>query len=70
MYLELPTLEAIERNHEEAVKRGCSGTTLEWWACTQVDDNIYLHVLDGDGLTPEELAECVDTLPPLPQPTL
>ena len=70
MYLELPTPEAIERNHQEAVKRGCSGTTLEWWAWSAYDDDTirYLNVLDGNGLSPEELAECVDTLPPQPQP--
>lgn len=72
MYLELPTPEAIERNHQEAVKRGCSGTTLQWWAYFEYDNDTvrYLDVLDGDGLSPEEIAECVDTLPPVPQPTL
>ena len=70
MYLELPTLEAIERNQLEALKRGCSGTTDQWWAWSEFkDDTIrYLHVLDGKGLSPEEIAECVDNLPPSPPP--
>ena len=72
MYLELPTIKAIKRNKLEAITRGCSGTTNEWWAWSAYDhDTIrYLHVLDGNGLSPEEIAECVETLPPQPQPKL
>tara|TARA_R110000850_G_scaffold237305_1_gene362051 strand:+ start:357 stop:587 length:231 start_codon:yes stop_codon:yes gene_type:complete len=70
MYLRLPTSEAIERNQLEATKRGCSGTTDQWWAWSEYEDDTirYLHVLDGDGLSPEEIAECVDNLPPSPPP--
>lgn len=65
MYLILPTPQAEQRNHMEAVKRSCGMVTQYWWAmiANTTGDLTALDVADGDGLTDEEMAACVDKLP-------
>ena len=63
MYLILPNDQAHQRNQHEAAKRGCGTVTTEWWAYYTADDMTALDVQDGDGLTDDELAQCVDELP-------
>lgn len=63
MYLILPNKQATKRNQTEATKRGCRGNTNEWWNYYTADDLTALCVQDGDGLTDDELAQCVDELP-------
>ena len=64
MYLILTTEQAESRNMQEATSRGCNGVTVKWWSEITVDGETALNVGDGDGLTPEELAQCVEDLPP------
>ncbi len=64
MILILDKQEGLKRNSTEAVKRGCTSPTIYWWSWTELKDNkIALNVGDGDGLTKDELAQCVDELP-------
>lgn len=63
MYLILPKEEALARNNQEAISRGCESPTIYWWASTELaDGTIALHVGDGDGLTEDELKMCVTTI--------
>ncbi len=65
MYLILPSKEAEKRNCDEAKKRGCeSDSTVCWWDCVASSDgkNVALIVDEGDGLTEEELEQCVKVL--------
>lgn len=63
MYLILTDKEAEERNCEEACKRGCK-TTKFWWNAIKLKDGYTaLDVGDGDGLSKDELKDCVDKLP-------
>ena len=63
MYLILPTEQAEQRNSLEATKRSCGDVTLFWWSQNTVEGETALNVGDGDGLTPDELAQCVSELP-------
>lgn len=64
MYLILPKDDALSRNNEESISRGCQPPTIYWWASTELaDGNIALHVDDGNGLTDDEIAQCVKELP-------
>lgn len=63
-YLILPKDEALARNNQEAIKRGCQAPTIYWWSWGYINsDTIWLSVEDGDGLTPDELNSLVDELP-------
>lgn len=64
MYLILPKEEALVRNNQEAIKRGCTPPTVFWWSWDQLTpDTVWMSVGDGDGLTEEELNMCVENLP-------
>jgi hypothetical protein len=65
MILRFETKEAAEiRNMVEAARRKCDMlTTRSWWAVVSGSDGLALDVGDGDGLTVDELAQCVDVLP-------
>lgn len=62
MYLILPTEQAEARNAQEAQNRNCGDVTSKWWSEITVDGETAL-VVTADGLTPEELAMCVEVLP-------
>ena len=61
MYLPLNTKEqADERNRFEAFKRGCHPPTIYWWSMPiEYNGQWCLDVLDGDGLSEEELSRCI-----------
>ena len=64
MYLILPQAEAEERNRYAAFKSNMIWRDSKRWAETPfVDGRIALNVDDGDGLTDEEIALCVNELP-------
>ena len=64
MFLILPTSEATERNRQEAVGRGCDSSTIEWWDFKDLGNGTTaLLVNDGQGLSDEEIAMCVEELP-------
>tara|TARA_R110000751_G_scaffold29245_1_gene75468 strand:+ start:43 stop:267 length:225 start_codon:yes stop_codon:yes gene_type:complete len=65
MYLILTTPKADIRNKQEAVKRGWKVPNAKVWSENFNDKGDYcaLAVGDGEGLTKDELAECVDNLP-------
>lgn len=66
MYLIFETLQASEeRNLIEAMRRGCDlKTTNRVWSISKKYENgrVALNVGDGEGLTEEELNNCVETL--------
>jgi hypothetical protein len=55
--------EAQYRNSFEAFRRGCHPPTLYWWTMETINGISYLHVLDGNGCTAEELERTVTELP-------
>ena len=65
LYLILEPQAAYIRNVTEAIKRNCNiETTSEWWSEVVLEDGrVALKVQDGSGLSPEELASCVEFLP-------
>ena len=66
MFLIFDTHELGEvRNRQAITDLGWTqGTTTMRWAYTDLEDGRYaLDVEDGDGLTEEELAQCVNVLP-------
>lgn len=68
MFLILPHNEAKQRNIKAGKDIGLKGTeggtTMYRWKMEPLNaESTYLNVLDGDGLTEEELAACVDELP-------
>lgn len=67
MYLILPHKEAKERNIQGGLDVGLKGTVggatkYRWGMGVYDDDNSYLDVGDGEGLTNEELNNCIETL--------
>ena len=51
---------ADERNAFEAFKRGCQPPTIYWWSNPiEYNEQWCLDVLDGDGLSQEELSRCI-----------
>lgn len=52
---------AMERSHQEAISRGCSGNTLYWWGFC--DDGLLIFD-DKSGLTDDEKAALTDYIPP------
>jgi hypothetical protein len=64
MHLLLTEEEALLRNREEATKRGCEMSTIYWWAFDVLPNGVVaLNVGDGEGLSEDELAMCVEELP-------
>ena len=66
MYLIFDTHELAEvRNTQAITDLGWpQGTTTMRWAYTDLEDSrCALDVEDGDGLSQEELAQCVNVLP-------
>tara|TARA_R110000823_G_scaffold228621_2_gene355844 strand:+ start:1271 stop:1468 length:198 start_codon:yes stop_codon:yes gene_type:complete len=65
MYLPFTTeQEAIDRSRFEAFNRGCVPPTLYWWSKpTEENGEYFLNVGDGDGLSDEEIARCVASIP-------
>ena len=63
MYLIITTEQAEQRNRQEATSRGCSGVTVKWWSEITIEGETALNVGDGEGLTEEELNQCVEELP-------
>lgn len=65
MYLILPAAEAHGRNNQEATKRGWKVPNAKYWSWQiSVDETMCaLDVGNGDGLTDDELVQCVETLP-------
>jgi len=61
MLLPFETKEAAdERNKFEAFKRGCQPPTIYWWSNPiEYNGQWCLDVLDGDGLSEEELIRCI-----------
>ena len=52
--------QADERNSFEAFKRGCQPPTIYWWSKPiEYNEQWCLDVLDGDGLSEEELSRCI-----------
>ena len=63
-YLILPTDQAEFRNWKAARDINCKPETVYRWSISIVSETeTALHVGDGDGLTAEELAQCVNELP-------
>lgn len=63
MILKLPNKEAEIRNVAEAISRGCDMKNVKgWWSFEVIGDFTYLNVGDGEGLTEDELKNCVETL--------
>jgi len=65
MHLILPTSEANARNSQEATKQGWNVPNAKYWSGVLNEDGSLcaLNVLDGNGLTESELADCVNELP-------
>ncbi len=64
MYLILDKEKADERNRFEAFKRNAFWKNAKAWSEVYLEDgSIALDVGDGDGLTDEEKAQCVNELP-------
>jgi len=64
MYLEFQNKQlAEERSLIEALRRGCDlSKTRFWWSIEIVENRVYLDVLDGNGLTQEEIEQTVNEL--------
>ena len=57
-YLIFETKEAAEqRDHEEAVRRGCTGTTQYWWGVTELESGFGLAVGEDQLQDDEEASE-------------
>lgn len=54
--------EANERSMLEAIRRDCDMTTTRYWWPKPIEHNEqwYLDVGDGEGLTQEELDSCIE----------
>jgi len=65
MYLQFKTKqEAEERSLIEAMRRGCDLVTSKYWWTTPIpfEDIYVIDVEDGNGLTEDELARCIEDL--------
>ena len=40
--------DAIARSSEEALNRGCSGTTTQWWGWREMADGRFALLVDDD----------------------
>ncbi len=65
MYLILPILQSNTRNNEAATSLGWDVPNAKRWSeIINKDETLCaLDVLDGKGLSSDELAHCVDLLP-------